>query len=188
MSEYGFQSFPDLHSVRRFANESDYNINSFVMQAHQRSTTRGNAAIRTYMLYYYKEPASFASFLYVNHVLQAEGIKIAIEAHRRAMPYCMGTLYWQVNDCWPAASWSGIDYYGRWKALHYFAKKAFEQVTVSNVIEKGQLNTYVVSDQLKEEKLQLEATLMDLGGKVLWNRKRTSLRKRTAVRYNIALR
>ncbi|UYQ92002.1 glycoside hydrolase family 2 protein [Chitinophaga horti] len=188
MSEYGFQSFPDLHSVRRFANEGDYNINSFVMMSHQRSTTRGNAAIRTYMLHYYKEPASFASFLYVNHLLQAEGVRIGMEAHRRAMPYCMGTLYWQVNDCWPAASWSGIDYYGRWKALHYYAKKAFEPLLVSNTIEKGQLNTYIVSDLLKDEKLQLEASLMDFDGKVLWRKTIpvTAKANSSAVHYRIA--
>lgn len=189
MSEYGFQSFPDIHTVKRFANESDYNINSFVMQAHQRSTTRGNAAIRTYMLHYYNEPKDFPSFLYVNHVLQAEGMKIGMEAHRRAMPYCMGTLYWQVNDCWPAASWSGIDYYGRWKAMHYFAKKAYAPVLVSNVEEKGQLNTYVVSDLLTDEKLQLELVLMDMQGKVIWQKKQdiTAKANKSAVLHSIAV-
>jgi beta-mannosidase len=189
MSEYGFQSFPDLHTVRRFANESDYDINSFVMMAHQRSTTRGNAAIRTYMLHYYNEPKDFPSFLYVNHVLQAEGMKIGMEAHRRAMPYCMGTLYWQVNDCWPAASWSGIDYYGRWKAMHYFAKKAYEPVLVSNVIEKDRLNTYIVSDKLTDEKQQLELVLMDIDGNVIWKKQQAVTVRANAskVQHSIAL-
>jgi beta-mannosidase len=72
----------------------------------------------------YKKPKDFESFLYVNHVLQAEGIKFALEGHRRAMPYNMGSLYWQINDCWPVASWSSTDYYQRWKALQYYVKKA----------------------------------------------------------------
>jgi len=76
-------------------------------------------------------------FLYVNHVLQAEGIKMAIEAHRRNMPVCMGSLYWQLNDCWPVASWSGIDNYGNWKAMHYFVKKAFNDILVSPDIDNN---------------------------------------------------
>lgn len=167
MSEYGFQSFPELNTVRTYADSSQWDIHSFVMQAHQKSFTRGNAAIKTYMDHYYKTPRNFPSFLYLSQVLQAEGMKVGMEAHRRAMPYCMGTLYWQFNDCWPGASWSGIDYFGRWKALQYFVKEAYRPLLVSNVVEDGQLRTYVVNDLPNDEKLELVMQLMDMEGKVL---------------------
>lgn len=171
MSEYGFQSFPDMQTVKRFTSEGDRDIYSPVMLSHQKSLNRGNAAIKTYLLHYYKEPKDFASFLYVNHVLQAEGMKIGIEAHRRAMPYCMGTLYWQLDDCWPGPSWSGIDYYGRWKAMQYYVRQAYSPVLVSNVVKEGHLQTYIVSDELKDKPAKLELQLMDFDGKVLWEKR-----------------
>ena len=118
MSEYGFQSFPAFSSVKKYTEPGDYSIESEVMMAHQRHP-RGNQLIKTYLGYYYKTPKDFESFLYMGQVLQAEGIKLAVETHRSAMPRCMGTLYWQLNDCWPVASWSSTDYYGKWKAQHY---------------------------------------------------------------------
>ena len=131
MSEYGFQSFPELNTIKKYALPEDFDIESEVMASHQRSGI-GNLRIKEYMGWYYKMPKDFDKFLYVGQVLQAEGIKMAIEAHRRDMPYNMGTLYWQLNDCWPVASWSSMDYYGKWKALQYFAKKAFQvQMTKS---------------------------------------------------------
>ncbi|MBW8685548.1 glycoside hydrolase family 2 protein [Chitinophaga sp. B61] len=168
MSEYGFQSFPDIHTVRRFADVKDHDLYSPVMLSHQKSGGRGNAAISTYLNHYYREPKDFPAFLYVNQVLQAEGMRIAIEAHRRAMPYCMGTLYWQLNDCWPGPSWSGIDYYGRWKALQYYVKKAFAPVMVSNVVDNGKLQTWLITDIAQDGPVTLDMQLMDLEGKVLW--------------------
>lgn len=167
MSEFGFQSFPDLHTVRRFADSTQWDIHSFVMQSHQKSFTRGNAAIQTYMDHYYHRPKDFAGFLYMSQVLQAEGMKIGLEAHRRNMPFCMGTLYWQLNDTWPGASWSSIDYFGRWKALQYFAQKAFTPLLVSLTAEEGQVRAYIVNDLWKDEKAKLELTLMDMEGKVV---------------------
>ena len=167
MSEFGFQSFPDLHTVRKFADSTQWDLHSFVMQSHQKSLARGNAAIQTYMDHYYHRPKDFAGFLYMSQVLQAEGMKIGLEAHRRNMPYCMGTLYWQLNDTWPGPSWSSIDYFGRWKALQYFAQKAFTPMLVSLVEEEGQVRAYVVNDLWKDEKVKLELTLMDLEGKIL---------------------
>lgn len=169
MSEYGFQSFPSMETIRTFATKEDYDIFSNVMQAHQKSPAKGNTAIKTYMLHYYREPKDFPSFVYLSQVLQAEGMKVAIEAHRRAMPYCMGTLYWQLNDCWPGASWSGRDYDGRWKALQYYVKEAFKPRLVSNVIEKGQLATYVVTDEY-EGKADLVMKAVDVNGKVIWEK------------------
>lgn len=170
MSEYGFQSFPDIHTVRRFTTEKERDIYSPVMLSHQKSSTRGNTAIKTYLLHYYAEPKDFESLLFVNHVLQAEGMKMGIEAHRRSMPYCMGTLYWQLNDCWPGPSWSGRDYYGRWKALQYYVKKAFSPVLVSSVAESGHLRTFLISDLPEDEQVTLNMQLMDFEGKVLWQK------------------
>ncbi len=168
MSEYGFQSFPEMATIDSFATKEDYDIYSNVMQSHQKSPAKGNTAIRTYMLHYYRAPKDFPSFVYLSQVLQAEGMKVAIEAHRRAMPYCMGTLYWQLNDCWPGPSWSGRDYYGRWKALQYYAKDAFAPLLISGVIENKQLNIWAVSDEPRNRKVAVELVATDLTGNPVW--------------------
>lgn len=167
MSEYGFQSFPELKTVKQYATPEDYDIYSDVMKSHQRSSI-GNGTIEYYMLQDYKKPKDFASFLYVNHVLQAEGIKFALEGHRRASPYCMGSLFWQINDCWPVASWSSTDYYQRWKALQYFAKKGFEPVLVSPYKDKDSLKVDIINDKLTEIKAQLVIRVIDFEGKETW--------------------
>jgi beta-mannosidase len=167
MSEYGFQSFPELKTVKQYATPEDYDIYSDVMKSHQRSSI-GNGTIEYYMLQDYKKPKDFASFLYVNHVLQAEGIKFALEGHRRASPYCMGSLFWQINDCWPVASWSSTDYYQRWKALQYFAKKGFEPVLVSPYKDKDSLKADIINDKLTEIKAQLVIRVIDFEGKETW--------------------
>ncbi len=167
MSEYGFQSFPELKTVKQYATPEDYDIYSEVMKSHQRSSI-GNGTIEYYMLQDYKKPKDFESFLYVNHVLQAEGIKFALEGHRRAAPYCMGSLFWQINDCWPVASWSSTDYYQRWKALQYFAKKGFEPVLVSPYMYNDSLKVDIINDKLSEIKGQLVVTVLDFEGKENW--------------------
>jgi beta-mannosidase len=106
--------------------------------------------------------------LYVNQVLQAEGIKFALEAHRRATPFCMGSLYWQINDCWPVASWSSTDYYQEWKALQYFVKKGFEPVLVSPYKDKDSLKVDVINDKLSEIKAQLIVRVIDFDGNEVW--------------------
>ncbi|MDF7814814.1 glycoside hydrolase family 2 TIM barrel-domain containing protein [Hymenobacter sp. YC55] len=173
MSEYGFQSFPDMQTIKTFATPQDYDINSEIMKAHQRSYV-GNGAILQYMQAWYKVPKSFPNFLYTGQVLQAEAIKLAIEAHRRAKPYCMGSLYWQIDDCWPAASWSSMDYNGFWKAQQYESKRAFEPLLVSPIVKKDSVQVYVVSDQLKPVAAQLQIRLLDFSGKVL-NESKTSV-------------
>ncbi|MCY1721728.1 glycoside hydrolase family 2 protein [Prolixibacteraceae bacterium Z1-6] len=167
MSEYGFQSFPEIESVRKYATPEDYDIFSDVMKSHQRSSI-GNGTIEYYMLKEYKKPKDFESFLYVNHVLQAEGIKFGVEGHRRAMPYCMGSLYWQINDCWPVASWSSTDYYQKWKALQYYVKKGFEQVLVSPYEEGIKLKVGIVNDRLEPINAEMRLRLVDFNGKVIW--------------------
>ncbi len=167
MSEYGFQSFPEISTVRKYAVPEDYNIYSEVMKSHQRSSI-GNGTIEYYMLQEYKKPKDFESFLYVNHVLQAEGIKFGLEGHRRAMPFNMGSLYWQINDVWPVASWSSTDYYQKWKALQYYVKKGFEPVLVSPYTDTYKLKVGIVNDRLEEVTAQLRLKLMDFDGKVIW--------------------
>jgi beta-mannosidase len=168
MSEYGFQSFPEFNSVKRYTLPEDWDIESPVMASHQRSGI-GNLRIRQYMEADYKVPAHFEKFLYTGQLLQAEAIRMAIEAHRSEMPYCMGTLYWQLNDCWPVASWSGIDYYKRWKALHYFVREAFEPVIVSVVQDSNRITGRIISDRLEQITGELRIRLMDFSGKELKN-------------------
>lgn len=167
-SEYGFQSFPELESVKRYAPlEEDWDIYSEVMMSHQRGGAHANGLIETYLLNEYRKPKSFPAFLYMNHVLQGDAIKTAIEAHRRDMPYCMGTLFWQHNDCWPVASWASRDYYGRWKAQHYYSREAFRDLLVSPIAEDGKLNVYVVSDRMASCNGTLEVKVMKLTGETI---------------------
>ena len=149
-SEYGFQSFPCFEAVKRYApRPEDWSITSEVMMSHQRGGEHANNLIRSYLLNEYHEPADFAGFLYASQILQGDAIKTAIEAHRRDKGYCWGSLYWQHNDCWPVASWSSRDWYGNWKAQHYFARQAFDDLLVSPVARDGELELYIVSDRLQ---------------------------------------
>jgi len=147
-SEYGFQSFPELSTVLKYAPDTvEQHIDSDVMLSHQRAGAGANRRIEKYLLDSYPAPADFNSFLYMSQVLQGDAVKTAIEAHRRDKPYCMGTLFWQHNDCWPVASWSSRDYYGKWKAQHYFARKAYDDILVSTVMNDASIQVYVVSDR-----------------------------------------
>lgn len=164
-SEYGFQSFPELATVMRYApKDEDHDILSDAMMWHQRGGMNANERIRTHLLNEYREPKGFENFLYMTQILQADAVKIAMEAHRRDKPYCMGTLYWQINDCWPVASWSSRDYYGRWKALHYFASKAYDDVLVSPVERDGRLEVWVVSDCQQPLRGKLEVGIYTMDG------------------------
>jgi len=166
MSEYGFQSFPDINTVRKYTVEADHDIYSEVMKSHQRSSI-GNVTIEEYLKRDYKDPKNFEMFLYVGQVLQSKGIIMGVEAHRRNMPFCMGTLYWQLNDVWPVASWSGIDYYGRWKALHYDVRDAMKPVIISVEKNDDKLNIYSISDKLEDVEVELTTTLMSFTGGIL---------------------
>ena len=171
ISEFGFQSFPEMKTIATFAAPKDYEIESEVMNAHQKSSI-GNNLIHTYMERDFIVPEKFEDFVYVGLVLQGQGIRYCLEAHRRNRPYCMGTLYWQLNDSWPVVSWSGIDYYGNWKALHYQAKRAFEPLLINAVHEDGNLNIYLISDKLQSlSDLTLTMQLVDFNGKRLDKRK-----------------
>jgi len=167
MTEYGFQSFPEMRTVEEFtAPEDRANIFTPVMLAHQKNNA-GNAIIHDYLLRYYAEPKDFASFLYVSQVLQAEGIKVGAEHLRRNRPRTMGSIYWQLNDCWPVASWSSLDYYGRWKALQYYARRFYNDLLVSPHMENGAMAVYVVSDRTEPVSGQLRVRVMKFDGTVV---------------------
>jgi beta-mannosidase len=166
MSEYGFQSFPEMRTIRTFAQPGDMDIHSATMQDHQKNHG-GNERILSYMLRWYPEPKDFASFVYMSQVLQAEAIKVGAEHLRRQMPNTMGSLFWQLNDCWPVASWASIDYYGRWKALQYYARRFYDDVIVSPFAHDGKVDVYVVSDKLQPLSGQIHTRLLDFSGKVL---------------------
>ena len=167
-SEYGFQSFPEFDSVKRYAPyPEDWDIRSEVMMSHQRGGDHANGLIETYLLNEYKKPRDFRAFLYINHVLQGDAIKTAIESHRRQMPYNMGTLFWQHNDCWPVASWASRDYYGRWKAQHYYVRKAYDDILISPVVEGDDLKVYAVSDRLENTSGRLQLQVCQFDGTVV---------------------
>lgn len=167
-SEYGFQSFPEFESVKRYAPyPEDWDIRSEVMMSHQRGGDHANGLIETYLLNEYKKPRDFRAFLYMNHVLQGDAIKTAIESHRRQMPYNMGTLFWQHNDCWPVASWASRDYYGRWKAQHYYVRKAYDDILISPVVEGDDLKVYAVSDRLENTSGRLQLQVCQFDGTVV---------------------
>ncbi len=167
ISEYGFQGMPNLETFNAFANENELNLTSESVKSHQKHPT-GYQTIQTYMERDYKIPTNFEDYVYISQLLQAEGMKTAVEAHRRAKPYCMGTLYWQLNDCWPVTSWSSVDYFGTWKAFHYQAKRSFENVLVSVAEEENQYKVYVVSDEVSSKKGRLVLQLLDFEGTMLW--------------------
>jgi beta-mannosidase len=176
VSEYGFQSYPELSTIARYAQPEERMLHSNVILSHQRCMADerrdkeyGNRLIQWYMDRWYRAPKNFESYIYISQVLQAEGVKVAMEAHRRAMPFCMGSLYWQIDDCWPVASWSSIDYYGRWKALHYAAKNSYAPILISPVIEEDFVKIYLVSDKPENINAVLEISVIDFDGKIVSN-------------------
>jgi beta-mannosidase len=167
VSEYGFQSFPEMRTIESFTGPEDRTgILTDVMLAHQKNN-EGNSLIHDYLLRDYREPKDFASFLYVSQVLQAEGIKLGAEHLRRERPRTMGSIYWQLNDCWPVASWSSIDSFGRWKALQFYAKRFYTPVLISPHVEDGELAVYVVSDRTEQKLGTLVVQHLGFDGKVL---------------------
>lgn len=171
MSEFGFQSFPSMETIKSFSEEKDWDIESDVMKVHQKSSI-GNATIREYMQRDYLMPKNFQDFVYLSQVMQAEGMRIGFEAHRRNKPFNMGTLYWQLNDVWPVVSWSGIDYYGRWKAMQYSIRKAFEPIISSAILVNDTLNVHIVSDKIMDTKVASYLRIITLDGEVVWSHKR----------------
>jgi len=169
MSEYGFQGFPDLTTIGKFTTPGDRHLGSSVMKTHQKHPA-GYEIIDEFMLRDYKKPKDFESYAYVSQLLQARGIGMAIEAQRRAKPWCMGTLYWQLNDCWPVVSWSSRDYYGKKKALQYRLPHLYAKTLLSPVIENGHVKVYVTTDDLSPIKANMSVKLLDFSGRTYTNR------------------
>ena len=145
MSEFGFQALPPLATIRTYADEADWNMTSYIMEHHQKNAS-GNALMVAQMLDSFRLPRDFDSLVYLSMVLQAEGIRYGVEHWRRNMNRVAGTLYWQLNDCWPVASWSGLDYFGRWKALHYAARRFYAPLMLSIEDSPPRQAVHVTSD------------------------------------------
>jgi len=172
-SEFGFQSFPCLKTVESFTEPGDRNIFSRIMERHQRNGA-ANGKIMAYLAQTYKYPNSFDDLLYASQLLQAEAIRYGVEHWRRNRGRCMGAIIWQLNDCWPVASWASIDYFGRWKAMHYAAKRFFAPVMIS-AEEEGELsqnpkiNEYRTTPIERSVRLNVaNESMQDVTGTVHW--------------------
>jgi beta-mannosidase len=164
-SEFGFQSLPSPEAVRGFAAGPQANLTSPVMEHHQRHP-RGNTVIAETLTRYFRFPEDFESLLYLSQVQQAAAIRTAVEYWRSRRPTCMGTLYWQLNDCWPAASWSSLEYPDRWKPLHYAARRFYEPVHVLAFCRDGaNVELHGVNDTRRAVTTRLEAGFLDFSGR-----------------------
>jgi len=167
MSEYGFQSMPNLETFQKVIAKEDFNFTSEAFKNHQKHPT-GFETIKEYMTRDFPVPTSMEKYNYVSQLLQAHGMKIAIEAHRLAKPFCMGSLYWQLNDCWPVTSWSTLDYYGNWKAAHYQVKESFAPILLAVTENADGLYIIGSNDNLEVKEGIVTAKLIDFSGKELW--------------------
>jgi beta-mannosidase len=168
-SEYGLQSMPVMATIRSFTVPSDLSPDSKVMRAHQKfANGDGNDRLLFYIRGYYGEPKDFASFVYLSQVMQAEGIQLAAEHLRASRPHSMGSLYWQLNDVWPGASWASIDYDGRWKALQYHARRFYAPVRVVAIRKDGRTRVSLVSDRTAPFDAQLRVRVLGMDGTPVW--------------------
>lgn len=166
MSEFGFESFPSLKTIESFTIPEDRNIFSPVMEDHQRCVG-GNEKIFSYLSKYFRFPADFGSVLYLSQLSQAEAIRHGVEHWRRNRGRCMGAVYWQYNDNWPVASWSSVDYYGRWKALHYRAKVAFANALLSAKLEGAVVELHLSNESRRRISGRVVWRVVDLDGAVV---------------------
>lgn len=163
MSEYGMQSFPSDAVLKEMMVGDDFSFSNTGVAQHQKHN-RGFKLMDKYMQYWYPKVSTDSLLFYskMTQAVQAEGIGMGIEAHRRAMPRCMGTLYWQLNDVWPSFSWSGIDYKGNSKLLHHHLKTVYAPQLISCIVENDELLIYWISDNyIKDEKLNLVFSIYD---------------------------
>lgn len=166
-AEYGFQSFPQLSTIKEFAEKEDFDLSSNVMKHHQKSYV-GNDMIMKQIKRLYGEPKDFDEFVYFSQLTQAKALSIAISSHRTNYSTCMGTLYWQVNDCWQAPTWSGIDYNANWKLAQYQVQKDCKDLTILERVEEiGEEGYYLISDAIDKDTVNVKYELFDLKGKTL---------------------
>lgn len=166
MSEFGFQALPPLETIRTFAAEHDWNMTSYVMEQHQKNAS-GNSLMVGQMLDTFRLPRDFEALVYLSMVLQAEGIRYGVEHWRRHTDRVSGTLYWQLNDCWPVASWSSLDYFGRWKALHYAARRFYAPLLLSIEDDPPCQSVFLTSDLREQWQGSVRWLLSTLDGKLL---------------------
>lgn len=166
MSEFGFQALPPLETIRTYADEADWNMTSYVMEMHQKNAS-GNSLMVGQMLDTFRLPKDFESLVYLSMALQAEGIRYGVEHWRRHPDRVAGILYWQLNDCWPVASWSSLDYFGRWKALHYAARRFFAPLMLSIEDKPPKQAVYVTNETLELWEGTVRWSLETLSGEVL---------------------
>ncbi|MDO4187381.1 MAG: glycoside hydrolase family 2 protein [Lachnospiraceae bacterium] len=165
-SEFGFQSFPSLKTVKTFTKEEDRNIFSEVMEHHQK-TADANARLISYISKYFLFPKDMESLMYLTQILQAISVKYGVEHFRRNRGACMGTLYWTMNDCWPSVSWSSIDYFGRWKALQYMAKNFYSPIAGSIDLEGNVASVYVQNETRDIEPRRVRISLQTFDFRLL---------------------
>ncbi|WP_422106138.1 beta-mannosidase [Winogradskyella sp.] len=170
MSEFGFQAFPSYEAIKYINGNDSISISSKAFDTHQKHP-RGYSIIRNYMERDYPIPEKDEDYVYMSQLVQANGMVLGFEAQRRARPYNMGTLYWQLNDCWPVISWSSIDYLGNWKAMHFKTKKAFEDILVSTKVDNDTLKTWIVNDKLEKQSGVLNSKIIDFNGRIIWENK-----------------
>ncbi|MFG6461694.1 glycoside hydrolase family 2 protein [Roseateles sp. DXS20W] len=174
MSEYGLQAWPVQRTLDAFAPRHEQGIHAPVIRAHQKFLAgEGNERLLHYIRMEFGDPASFDDFVYLSQVMQAEGIGLAASHHRASRPYTMGSLYWQLNDVWPGASWSSIDWFGRWKALHFHARRFFAPVALTALRSAaGHTSVSLLNDRTQTVRGEWRLRLMALDGRVLRDERR----------------
>ena len=192
VSEFGFQSFPCMETIESFTLPEDRNIFSYIMEKHQRNAT-ANGRIVTYLSQNYLYPATLDKLVYASQLLQAQAMQYGVEHWRRNRGRCMGAVIWQLNDCWPVASWAGIDYFGRWKALQYYARRFFAPVLVS-CHEEGLVNQEDISvntehiDPRKTARLNVSNETMEaFAGRIDWSLRRPDASVIEEGRFDVAV-
>ncbi|PZM13109.1 beta-mannosidase [Rhizobium tubonense] len=166
-SEFGFQSYTSLPVIKTYAEAKDMNVASPVMELHQKNAG-GNERIAATMFRYFRFPKDFPNFVYLSQIQQGLAIKTAVEYWRSLKPHCMGTIYWQLNDTWPVASWSSLDYGGRWKAMHYLVRRFFQPVTVAAIPseDNSTIRFSLVNDTMEDISVDLSISLVTMSGEV----------------------
>jgi beta-mannosidase len=175
ISEYGFQSYPCINTLKKITSSDNFSIDSEVLHKRQRSPMdglckgcNGNEVIDRYMKREFTNPKDFDSYVYVSQLLHAQAIRTAAEAHRRNKPYTMGSMYWQINDCWPTISWSTVDYFGNWKAGHYQARNSYKDFLISTTRKDNTIKIYLVSDRLLNTKAELKIKAFNFHGQEIF--------------------
>jgi beta-mannosidase len=185
-AEYGFQSFPEPSSIKRFAQEKDQSLHSSVMQAHQKSYV-GNGMIEKHAKTYYGKAKDFETFVYYSQLTQRKAVSMAIAGHRSDAPRSMGTVYWQLNDCWPAPTWSSLDDHNNWKALHYAVKEDYRAIAVLEQIKDDTHYLVLTSDLPEDTLVTVQLDFYDLDGKLVNTQRRTYPLRNNTMQVLIAL-